>query len=116
MNMNMIKMTRKFWTLSEGKCIGYIETVSECGFFWKHDQVSFRNTSSNLATGEVVSLSIHNQQHNHDNLIKFMNNRVPVIIKYNEQLFSVPWKNDILGGAFIVDIKECKDELLHIKK
>jgi hypothetical protein len=116
MNKNIIKISRKFWTLSEGKSIGYIESVNKGGIFWKHDQVSFRNTSSNLATGEVVSLSINKDKHDDNNLIKYMNNRVPVIIKYNEQLFSFPWKNNILGGSFIVDIKECKDELLHIKK
>ena len=110
----MIKISRKFWTLSEGKDIGYIESVNKTGLFWRHDQVLFRNTSSNLSNGTVISLSIN--KYNKDNLIKYMNNRVPVIIKYNQQILSVPWNNDILKGSFIVDIEECKDELLHINK
>ena len=116
MNKNMIKMSRKFWTLSEGKRIGYIESVNKYGVFWKHEQVLFRNTSSNLATGEVYKLSLAYLNINNDNLNKYMNNRVPVIITYNQQFFSVPWKNYTLEGSFILDIKECKDELLHIKK
>lgn len=98
--MIKLRTTRKLWTISQGKDIGYIESVKKTGFFWKHNEILFRHTSSNLANGVLFNISLHYMISNPklSNLSKFMNDRKPVIINYNQQ---VPWKNEILGGKYI---------------
>jgi hypothetical protein len=116
MNTIFKMQSRTFWCIAKGKNSGYIEGVGKSGIFWHHDEIKFRNTSSNLADGEVDYISFSNyKDSSKQQLIQYMNNRTPVMLEYNQHMFSVPWKNEICGGIFLTDIKKCENELLHTK-
>lgn len=111
--MNKLK-SRTFWTVGKEKMCGYIESVGNGGLFFKHDQIKFKNTSSNLSRGEISYLSLYNSKIKKERLIDLMNRRKPINISITQQFFCAPWKNNILGGMYLCDVKEIKEEKINV--
>lgn len=104
----------KLWTLSQIESIGYIESVGEIGIIFKHPVISFRETSSNLSTGDVYLISTVHHTQSTDVLKKYMAQRMPVSIKMNDQLFSLPTKGFLMGTRFSESIHPIDTENITI--
>lgn len=49
---------RQFWTIYKGNMVGYIEGMGNTGILFKNNEITFRQTSSNLANGQEWRMSI----------------------------------------------------------
>lgn len=101
---------RNFWTVAKGDAIGYIENVGHNGTFINNPMIYFRETSSNLSNGEVFNVSTVDLHQSEETLRKYMRDRKPVYVKYNQQLFSFPTRGNILEQYFATEIVQIGDE------
>ena len=106
---------RNFWTLAEGRSIGYIENVGKAGIFFTNKVIKFRETSSNLSNGEVFELSTEKLNKNScPPLHEIMYKKKPVYVEYNEELFGFPWNGETSGPTYVTKIGLIDDEIINI--
>jgi hypothetical protein len=83
-------LKRHFWTIKKGISTGYVETFGKVGVIFTHDDVKFRNTSSNIAHGSVANYSIDRlSNEKKEKLREMMLTRKPI---------NVMWKQDVIGN------------------
>jgi hypothetical protein len=103
-------LRRKFWTIANGKTIGYIESISSEGFFFKHPCIYFRQSSSNLSNTNIFLINVIDCN-NIDKLQRYMIKRKPVCIEFNSQWISSPNRGFMFGQNYATNI-EPLDNLL----
>lgn len=109
--------SRAFWTLSKGTKIGYIESIYKDGFIFQTDYITFRETSSNLAQGDVLELStslISRETKETMKLAKRMRHRTFVSIEYSVHLMGSPLNGDIGYPMYLHHIDVLGDEIITI--
>ena len=107
---------KQLWTLAEGKAIGYIESISKKGLIFKHDCIAFRETSSNLSTGNIFDISLEKSNIEKNWLEEIMKNKISVCIDFNTQLFSFPTFGNIIKQDYVTNITILRDEVITISK
>lgn len=115
---NFSHRARSFWTLHRGTHVGYIEAIHACGFIFKNDGIDFRQTSSNIAHGELVDLSIekmNTKKPTADTVaIQYIRPRQSVIIEAQTDLLGLPWKGPVLFPKYVLSISRHQDEVLTV--
>jgi len=113
----MMIASRSFWTISSGTKIGYIESVYKDGFIFTTDYINFRETSSNLAQGDVLKLStslISCETNEKMNLAKRMRNKTFVCIEYSEDRVGSPLNGDINYPMYLHNIDVLGEEIITV--
>jgi hypothetical protein len=119
---NMIMKTmnkRAFWTLSKGKKIGYIESVYKSGLLFSTDFITFRETSSDLSSGDVIKLSTSKFLIKNKELWlldKIMHGKKPICIEYSLELYGSPLVGDFARPFYLNSIDILGVELINIRK
>jgi hypothetical protein len=113
---------RTFWSISKGNMTGYIEGLHNTGFIFKHDEIFFRKTSSNLANGEeyIMSLEKMNSRttvitNNIYEINQLIRSKKPVVINYEQNIIGLPTKGNIFDPIYISSINKIDDEDINIK-
>lgn len=114
-NSHQVLQNRKFWNLSNGKSIGFIESVYRGGLFIHSDFASFRETSSNLSNGDVREFSITKlSKEDREKLDYVLSKKIPVEIKFSKDMFGSPFKGDVTEPSYIHSIKLLGDEKINV--
>jgi len=115
---NFSHRVRSFWTLHRGTHVGYIEAAHASGFIFKNDGIDFRQTSSNIAHGELVHLSTEQMDTKKPTAdimaIKYIRPRQSVIIEAQTDLLGLPWKGPIWFPQYVLSISRHQDEVLTV--
>ncbi len=110
-------IARAFWTLSKGTKVGYIESIYRDGFIFSTDYITFRETSSNLAQGDVLELStslISRETKETMKLAKRMRQRTFVSIEYSQHFVGSPLNGDIRFPVYLHHIDVLGDEIITV--
>ena len=111
---NINSLRRKFWTIANGKSIGYIENVLSEGLFFKHPYIHFRQSSSKLSNTKIFLINVIDCN-NIKKLQTYMINREPVYIEFNSQLISSPTRGFIFGQDYATKIEPLdNDDVINI--
>lgn len=95
---------RGFWTLNKGNSIGYVEGISKRGIIFKHKNMNFRQTSSNVAHGEVFYLAIP-EWLSESILKEAMDRTKQVKIQFKTDVIGSPLKGEICGPNYLLDVE-----------
>lgn len=106
---------RTFWTLSEGRSIGYIESIGNAGIIFKNRVLTFRETSSNFASREPIQCSTSYLQMGEDQLYELMTNKKQVTATFRTELIGLPHRGDIESPIYITKIEKIGDEIVTVK-
>jgi len=108
-------ITRNYWNIGKGKSIGFIECIYKSGYLIQTDYVSFRETSSNMATGEVIEFSTAKlSPEGKKTLDDVLSKRIPVMIDRSLDLFGSPLSGDIYLPRYIHNVKVLRDEKINV--
>ena len=114
-NSRQVLQNHKFWNLSNGKSIGFIESVYRGGLFIHSDFASFRETSSNLATGEAREFSITKlSKEDREKLDYVLSKKIPVEIKFSKDFLGSPFRGDLMEPRYIHSLKLLGDEKINV--
>lgn len=114
-HMMQTVLKRKFWNLAKGKAAGYIESVHETGTILKHPEITFRETTSNLASsGQVACYSTSLLSIENSVLLKIMSSRKPVVIGWKVDWIGSPLRGWIRNAVYVTDISNMSEETISI--
>jgi hypothetical protein len=107
--------TRKFWTLSKGKSIGFIESTFQSGLIFSTDFINFRETSSNLSSGNSVQISTSKLTPEERLKIEaFMIKKLPVSVEYSRHFLGSPLNGLTLEPLYLHSSKSLIEETINI--
>ena len=111
-------LSRSFWTYSKGNMIGYIENVGRGGLIFESDYFMFRQTSSNMASNNLISIDIDYSKTkiNVANLQKYMLSKIPVSVSFHSDLITSPTTTNIFVCTICDDIKPIEPEIVNIQQ
>ena len=91
-----------FWNIFRGPVVGYVESVGRVGFIFKHTSMRVRITSSNVAKGELILVSL-SKYGNETELLKkatqAVETRTPVLIQAETDYIGSPHVGYIFGES-----------------
>lgn len=117
--MNKFKqmtLKRTFWTLAEGKSIGFIESIYKAGIIFPTDFITFRETSSNISSGDIHKFSISKLSiDDRKQLERSMYNKTPVCVDFSNHLIGSPLKGVIEYPSYMNKCVNLDEEKINIK-
>jgi hypothetical protein len=106
----------RFWTISHGKTIGFIESMYVEGMVFPCDFINFRETSSNLSSGEIKQISIGTLSREQKYLLeKNMKNRNFICVNTALHLLGSPNIGKMTFPIYLNDFTILGDEVICVK-
>ena len=105
-----------FWTIAHGKTIGFIESMYVEGMVFPCDFINFRETSSNLSSGEIKQISIGTLSREQKYLLeKNMKNRNFICVNTALHLFGSPNIGKMTFPIYLNEFTILGDEVICVK-
>src|SRR5437899_1185765 len=105
---------RFFWTYTKGEAIGYIESVHKTGLIFTNQAIRFRETSSNLSTGNPIEFGLDVKLGAIEKAKKYMIQKVPVKVTFYLDVIGSPFRADFLDHKYISNIVSLDEEIINV--
>lgn len=89
-------LRRTFWKFAGGTVRSHVVSAERWGFFFKHNQVSYRLAGTVNGGEDILAAAIADK---HSDAAQNLVGKV-VLITYEQHVFGAPWKGNVVGPIY----------------